>query len=161
VAGMLIGSFAPLLDRARMGDLGLGPYALTAVFAFGVFFSSLVFNIFFMNLPVEGEPVDFGSYFNGSLKQHLLGVGGGVIWCTGVLALMVAGTVPEGVQAPVLTGYLLAQGAPVLAALWGILVFREFKNGDVSVKALGALMLVLFLCGLVMLGLAPLYLRKV
>ncbi len=161
VAGMLIGSFAPMLDKARMGDLGLGPYALSTVFAFGVFFSSLVFNIFFMNLPVEGEPVDLGAYFNGRLKQHLLGVSAGVIWLTGVLALMVAGSVPEQLQVPGLERYLLSQGAPVLTALWGIVVFREFKDGDVRIKTLGALMLVLLLCGMVMIGLAPLYLRKV
>src|SRR4029077_19869007 len=62
VAGLLIGSFTPLLDKARIGDLGLGPYAVGAIFAFGVSYSSFVFNIFFMTLPVEGEPVDFGNY---------------------------------------------------------------------------------------------------
>jgi glucose uptake protein len=161
VGGLLIGGFAPLMGKARMGDLGLGPYALSAVFAFGVFFSSLVFNIFFMNLPVEGEPVDFGAYFSGRLKQHLLGLSAGVIWLTGVLALMVASSVPEQSQIPVLEHYLLAQASPVLTALWGIVVFREFKDGDVRIKTLGALMLVLLLCGMVMIGLAPLYLRKV
>ena len=54
----------------------------------------------------------------------------------------------------------MAQGAPVLAALWGIVVFREFKNSDVRVKVLGTLMLVLFVCGLAMIGLAPQLLRK-
>ena len=161
VGGILIGSFAPLLDRARAGDLGLGPYAASAVFAFGVFFSSLVFNIFFMNLPVEGEPLDFGAYFSGSLKQHLLGASAGFIWLTGVLALMVAGSVPDLAQVPALQRYMLSQGAPVLTALWGIVVFREFKGGDMRVKTLGALMLVLVLCGMVMIGLAPLYLRAV
>jgi glucose uptake protein len=51
--------------------------------------------------------------------------------------------------------FMMAQGSPVLAALWGILVFREFKNSDVRVKVLGTLMLVLFVCGLAMIGLAP------
>ena len=74
---------------------------------------------------------------------------------------MVGTSVPDQLQVPPLTRYLLSRGAPVLAALWGMLVFREFKGDDVRVKTLGALMLVLFLCGLVMIGLAPLYLRKV
>ena len=56
--------------------------------------------------------------------------------------------------------FVLAQGSPVLAALWGILVFREFKNGDIRVKLLGTLMLVLFLCGIAMIGLAPALLRR-
>src|SRR3984893_5335561 len=55
VSGILIGSFGGLMSKAREGDLGLGPYSSTAVFAFGAFFSTFVFNIFFMNLPVEGE----------------------------------------------------------------------------------------------------------
>jgi glucose uptake protein len=55
---------------------------------------------------------------------------------------------------------MLAQGAPVLAALWGIVVFREFKNSDLRVKLMGTLMLVLFLCGMAMIGLAPLFLHK-
>ena len=161
LAGILMGSFMPLLDKSRVGDLGLGPYSLGAIFAFGVFFSSPVFNIFFMNLPVEGNPVDFGSYFKGRIQQHGLGLASGVIWFTGILAALVASSVPDPLQTSPLTRYMLAQGAPVLAALWGIVVFHEFKTSDVRVKALGALMLVLFLCGLAMIGLAPLYLRKV
>ena len=47
-----------------------------------------------------------------------------------------------------------------MAALWGIVVFREFKTSDIRVKLMGTLMLVLFLCGLCMIGLAPLLLRK-
>src|ERR1022692_4190873 len=57
LAGVLIGIFTPLVQKAREGELGLGPYALGFIFAFGIFFSSFVFDIFFMNLPVEGEPV--------------------------------------------------------------------------------------------------------
>ena len=162
VAGLLIGSFGPLLDKARLPDVGLGPYALAAVFAFGVFFSSFVFNIFFMNLPVEGEPADFGWYFNGTAKQHLLGLGAGVVWCTGVVTAMVSSSVPEQFQEiSVLPRFLLLQGSPVLAALWGVLVFREFKIGDIRVKTLGVLMLVMFAFGLVLVGLAPLYVRKI
>ena len=56
--------------------------------------------------------------------------------------------------------FMLAQGSPVLAALWGIVVFREFKNSDMRVKVLGTLMLVLFLCGMAMIGLAPALLRR-
>jgi glucose uptake protein len=160
-AGILIGSFSGLLDKARLGDLGLGPYALSTVFAVGVFISSFVFNIFFMNLPVEGEPVDFGAYFSGRIKQHVWGLVSGMVWLTGILAAMVAISVPDPLQIPPLERYLFQEGAPVLAALWGMLVFREFKDNDFRVKALGALMLILFLCGLVMIGLAPIYMRKV
>ena len=68
------------------GENGLGPYAIGVVFALGVFFSTFVFNLFFMNLPVEGEPLEFLDYFKGLPKQHLLGVAGGIIWCAGTIA---------------------------------------------------------------------------
>jgi glucose uptake protein len=161
VAGLLIACCAPLLDKARLPDVGLGPYALAAIFALGVFLSSLVFNIFLMNLPVEGEPLDFGSYFGGKRKEHLLGLLAGVVWCTGILAAMVSVSVPEEMQGTPLLRFLLMQGAPVLAALWGMLVFRELKGDDIRVKTLGVLMLVLFACGLVLVGLAPLYVRSI
>jgi glucose uptake protein len=161
VAGILMGSFSGLLDKARLGESGLGPYALSTVFAAGVFISSFVFDIFFMNLPVDGDPLDFGAYFGGRLKQHLMGLIAGVVWLTGILAAMVGTSVPEQLQTPPLMSYLLMESAPVLAALWGMLVFRELKNNDIRVKALGMLMLALFLCGLVMIGLSPLYGRKV
>jgi glucose uptake protein len=160
LAGLLIGGFIPLVEKARQGDLGLGPYALGFIFAFGVFFSSFVFDIFFMNLPVEGDPVEFGWYLNGGLKQHLSGLASGFIWYTGLLSAWVCTSVPEAIQGTPLPRFLMAQGSPVLAALWGILVFREFKNSDIRVKLMGTLMLVLFLCGLCMIGLAPLLLRK-
>ena len=159
-AGILIGGFVPLLDKARQGDLGLGPYAAGFIFAFGVFFSTFVYEIFFMNLPVEGEPVEFGAYLNGRLGQHLAGLASGFIWYTGMLPAWVCTSVPETMQGGSTLRFMLAQGSPVLAALWGIVVFREFKNSDMRVKLLGTLMLVLFLCGMAMIGLAPALLRR-
>jgi glucose uptake protein len=160
LAGVLIGIFTPLVQKAREGELGLGPYALGFIFAFGIFFSSFVFDIFFMNLPVEGEPVEFGWYLKGGLRQHLSGLASGFIWYTGIVSAWVCSSVPETMQGTPLPRFLLAQGSPVLAALWGILVFREFKASDIRVKLMGTLMLVLFLCGLCMIGLAPLLMRK-
>ena len=159
-AGMLLGVFTPLVDKARQGDLGLGPYALGAIFAFGVFFSSFVYDIFFMNLPVEGAPVELGGYFSGSLKQHLAGLVSGVIWYAGILSAWLCASVPETIQGEPVLRFGLAQGSPVVAALWGIVVFREFKNSDMRVKVLGTFMLVLLLCGIAMFGMAPMFLRK-
>jgi glucose uptake protein len=159
-AGLFIGGFAPLVDKARQGDIPLGPYALGAVFAFGVFFSSFVFDIFFMNLPVEGAPLEFGGYLRGGLRQHLSGLVSGVVWYTGIMLAWVCSSVPEAIQAEPALGFGLAQASPVVAALWGIVVFREFKNSDVRLKVLGMLMLVTFLCGIAMIGLAPTFLKK-
>ena len=67
---------------------------------------------------------------------------------------------PETIQGTPTLRFALTQGSPVVAALWGILIFRELKGGDMRLKMLATLMLVFFLCGLAMIGLAPLFLQK-
>jgi glucose uptake protein len=161
VSGLLLGSFWPLLDKARQGELGLGPYAIGAIFAFGIFFSTFVFNIFFMNLPVEGDPVDIGGYFSARAKQHIWGLLGGVIWCSGTIAGMVALATPEVQQGNPGLRAVLAQAAPLLTALLGIFVWRELKGADIRVRAMTVLMVVLYGCGMVLLSVAPLYVRRV
>src|SRR5207244_8899210 len=116
-------------------------------FAFGVFFTTPVFSIFFMNLPVEGDALDFGAFFSAKGKQHLLGIFAGIVWLTGILAAMVVGSVPEQIQGSPLLRYMLGNCWPLLAALWGMLVFREFKGADIRVKIMGVLMMVLYICG--------------
>ncbi len=160
VAGLLIGAFVPLVDKARAGDLGLGPYAAGALFAFGVFASSFIYDIFLMNLPIEGEAVEFTAYLDGKLKQHLSGVISGIVCYSGILMAWICVSVPENLQGTALNRFMLLQGSPVVASLWGMLVFREFKESDVRVKIMGTLMIVMFLCGMAMIGLSPTYLRK-
>jgi glucose uptake protein len=157
--GVLMGLFYPLVEKGKAGDVGLGPYAIAVVFAAGVFFSTFVFNLFFMNLPVEGEPVEFGDYFKGSLSQHLLGVAGGSIWIVGTVASFAAASAPDTVHVGPAISYAVGQGATMVSALWGILVWKEFKGADARVKALVIVMLVLFVAGLAMVSTAPLFAR--
>jgi glucose uptake protein len=56
--------------------------------------------------------------------------------------------------------FLLNQGVPVVAALWGLLVWREFRGGDMRVKTMSVLMLALFVGGLALLSLAPVHVPK-
>jgi glucose uptake protein len=155
--GVLMGSFTPLMDKAHAGDVGMGPYALAGMFALGIFITTPIFNIFFMNLPVEGEPVDLSSYVESRAKQHLLGMLGGVIWLTGILAAMVAGSAPDQIQGSPLLHFILGQTWPILAALWGALAFHELRGSDIRVKIMTMLMIVLFICGVGMIALSPLY----
>ena len=157
VAGLPMGSFYPLLDTGRRGDMGLGPYALAVIFALGVFFSTFVFNLFFMNLPVKGEPVEVLDYLRGTLRQHLLGLAGGVIWTTGTISSFVAASASGEVQVGPAVSSALGQGATVVAALWGLLVWKEFSEADGRVKLLLVLMLVSFAAGLGLVSVAPLY----
>src|SRR5579885_2539996 len=156
-SGLLMGSFYPLVEQGKKGDLGLGPYAIGFVFALGIFLSTFVFNLFFMNLPVEGRPVEMLEYFRGGWRQHLLGLAGGLIWCTGTIANFVAASTPPEVQVGPAISYALGQGATMVSALWGILVWKEFAGADTKVKALVAAMLGLFVCGLALVSIAPLF----
>ena len=55
--------------------------------------------------------------------------------------------------------YALGQGATMVSALWGLFLWKEFEGADFRVKTLLYLMIALFLIGLGMVSLAPLYLR--
>jgi glucose uptake protein len=137
----------------------MGPYAIGVVFALGVLFSTPVFNLFFMNLPVQGEPVEIPAYFQGSLKDHLLGWLGGIIWMTGATANFVASSAPPEVQVGPATSYAIGQGATMISTLWGVLVWKEFAGADTKIKLLLVLMVALFLCGLTMVAVGPQFSR--
>jgi glucose uptake protein len=154
-SGVLMGCFYPLVAKGQQGDLGLGPYAISVMFAIGVFFSTFVFNLFFMNLPVEGEPLDFLDYFRGRPAAHLMGFFGGAIWIVGGVASFVASSA-ETVHIGPAVSYAMGQGSTLISALWGIFVWREFRGADPKTRALLGLMLVLFAAGLALISVAPL-----
>jgi glucose uptake protein len=163
-SGVLMGSFYPLVVMSKSsewggtaGENGLGPYAIGVVFALGVFFSTFIFNLFFMNLPVEGDPLEFLDYFKGRPKQHILGVIGGIIWCGGTIANFAASSAPEAVQVGPAISLALGQGAAMVSALWGLFVWKEFEGADSRIKALLLIMFFLFIAGLTMVSVAPLY----
>jgi glucose uptake protein len=147
-SGLLLGSFLPVVDMSRYG-VGMGPYAIGFAFALGIFASTFVFNLFFMNLPVQGEPIDMTDYFRqGSWRQHLLGIGGGLIWFGGMIANLAAAGAEQQARVGSSVGYAIGQGAIVIGTLCGLLVWKEYAGADFRVKNLLYLMLGLFVCGL-------------
>jgi len=160
ISGVLMGSFYPLVEMGKAGETGLGPYAIAFIFSLGVFISTFVFNLYFMNLPVQGEPVEMLEYFRGSLGVHLLGVLGGVIWCAGTIANFVAASAPAEIQLGPAVSYAIGQGATMISALWGLLLWKEFAGASASVRTLLVLMFILFLSGLGLVSIAPLYVAK-
>jgi glucose uptake protein len=156
-SGILMGLFFPLVAAGQEGELGLGPYAIMVIFGVGVFFSTFVFNMFFLNLPVEGDPADPRDYFRARPIQHFWGLLGGAIWLGGAICAFVAASAPEQVHIGPAVSYAMGQGATLISALWGLLVWKEFKGGDMRVKLLLALMLALFAGGLTLVSLAPLH----
>jgi len=53
--------------------------------------------------------------------------------------------------------YAIGQGATMVSALWGLLVWHEFRGARPNVKVLLGLMLALFVAGLILVSIAPLY----
>ncbi len=154
-----MGSFYPLVQIARTGEDGVQPYADALLFAAGVFFSTFLFNFFFMMMPVQGDSVGVPDFFRGTKKQHLLGVVGGIIWCIGAISNFTASSAPAHVQVGPAVSYAMGQGATLVSALWGLLVWKEFEGAQPKVKQLLTLMLILFAVGLGMVSIAPLYAR--
>ncbi|MEO7652551.1 MAG: AcrB/AcrD/AcrF family protein [Bryobacteraceae bacterium] len=157
-SGLLMGSFFPLVEIGKGHGAGMGPYAIGFVFAVGVFLSTFVFNLFFMNLPVQGEPVEVLDYFRGgSLRLHLLGLLGGIIWFAGAIASFVAASAEPPAQVGPAVSYAIGQGATLVSVLWGLLVWKEFSGADFRVKILLSLTVLLFICGLALVSIAPIY----
>lgn len=153
LAGLLMSWFSPLVNRvvdmsfmqgATAPALGMmTPYTGFFVFACGVFASNFVFNTLAMKKPVAGEPVKGADWFRGSLPLHLVGVLGGSIWATGtLLAFVTAGTAGAAIS------YALGQGATLVSALWGILVWKEFAGAPRTSHVLNLAMILLFVAGL-------------
>jgi glucose uptake protein len=157
ISGVLMGSFYPLVEMARAGDDGVRPYDDALLFAGGVFVTTFLFNFFFMLMPIHGNPVSIMSYFRGTKKQHLLGVLGGVIWCAGAVSNFVASSAPTSVQVGPAVSYAMGQGATMVSALWGLLVWKEFAGATAQVRMLLGLMIALFIVGLGLVSIAPLY----
>jgi glucose uptake protein len=146
-SGIALGVSGPLVTESMSSEVGASAYGAFLLFSASALISSLFFVPFFLNFPVQGEPVQVRQYFKGTKKQHLLGLFAGILLGTGVLAKMVAagGNPPSGVQP--LLAYVLGGSAAVLAALWGLIPWREFKGASSRVVMMLLSGLVLYLAG--------------
>ena len=150
VAGILMSFFYRFIAAAMDLDNFVAPAAgkmtpYTAVFIFscGIFLSNFVFNTILMRRPFEGPPTSYAEYFKGRLPVHLVGVLGGVIWGIGnSLNLIAAGKAGPAIS------YGLGQGATLVAALWGVFIWKEFRGAPKAVSTLIAAMFVLFVVGI-------------
>jgi len=121
----------------------LTPYSAFFIFSIGIFVSNFVFNTLIMKRPFEGNPVQYRDYFRGKSKTHLVGVLGGCIWALGTsLSYIAAGKAGAAIS------YALGQGAPMIAAIWGVFIWKEFKGASRQVNILLGLMFLQFIIGL-------------
>jgi len=139
VSGVLMGLWAPFVTHSMTTGHALGPYSVAVFLTLGAFLSCFVWNLYFMKHPLVGEPVGFGGFFRGPASGHLLGLLGGFIWGTGTVFNLVAASFTG-----VAISYAIGQSAPMVAALWGILAWKEFEGSGSRAKAYLALMFVFY-----------------
>ena len=150
VAGTLMAFFyrfvAASMDLENFAAPAAGkvtPYTAIVIFSLGVLLSNFVFNTLVMKKPFVGEPVSYKQYFAGNFKTHLVGIVGGEIWCLGTAFSNIASG-----KAGAAISYALGQGAPLIAAIGGVFIWKEFKGANKQVYGLLGVMFVLFVAGL-------------
>ncbi len=154
LCGILMGRFYEFVARSfpktvegwKAADYGglLTPYTALVFFALGLFLSSFVFNTLIMLRPFSGPPVPLGDYFRkGTPWLHVVGILGGMIWGVGMSLNIIA----AGPAGPAIS-YGLGQGATMVAAMWGVFIWREFKTAPRGTNRLLTWMFVFFLVGL-------------
>ena len=150
IAGVLMSFFyrfiSASMDLDNFENPGVGkmtPYTAVFIFSCGIFASNFVFNTILMKKPFDGAPVSYSDYFSGKFKTHLTGIFGGLIWGVGnSLNLIAAGKAGAAIS------YGLGQGATLIAALWGVFIWKEFKHAPKSINTLLTLMFLLFVIGI-------------
>jgi glucose uptake protein len=140
VAESMVTSFR----RPEAGQLT--PFSAMLVFTLAILLSNFLWNTFFMYKPVSGSPTTYGEYVSkGSPRLHLVGILGGLIWCVGMTMSLIASE-----QAGFAISYGLGQGATMVAAAWGVFVWKEFAGAPAGTGRLLAAMFALFITGLAM-----------
>ena len=151
IAGIVMSFFSSFVMRGMGNVTGevpfvhpyATPYTASVIFTLGVLLSNLLFNTIVMKKPFVGEPVTYQQYFAGNAKTHLVGMLGGAIWCLGTALSYITSK-----AAGPAVSYALGQGAPMIAAIWGVFVWKEFKGSNNKVYGLLGLMFLFFIVGL-------------
>ncbi|RLD52100.1 MAG: multidrug DMT transporter permease [Bacteroidetes bacterium] len=149
LGGILMGFFYRFVAASMATDFAnpevgrLTPYTASVIFALGLLLSNFVWNTFFMYKPISGDRATYRDYFKkGGTKLHMIGILGGMIWSLGMSFSIIASG-----QAGYAISYGLGQGATLIAALWGVFIWKEFGNAE-GLKGLLLAMFLFFLAGL-------------
>ena len=147
VSGLLMGSWSPFTAAAMAAGPGqLTPYTSTVFFTLAALLSTIPFNLYFMRKPLVGQPISMAGYFQGGANWHILGLVGGFIWSVGTAFNLIAGRVVGFAIA-----YAIGQSAPMIAALWGIFVWKEFAGASSKAKMYLALMFIFYVAAIAVL----------
>jgi glucose uptake protein len=158
IAGVAMGFFYRFVAASLSADFvhpeagKMTPYTAVVIFSVGLFLSSFLWNTLVMVKPFVGTPVPFRDYFTkGTARLHAIGILGGVIWSVGMsFSIIASGAAGAAIS------YGLGQGATMVAALWGVFIWKEFKAAPAGTNKLIALMFAFFIVGLTLIIIARL-----
>jgi len=149
VGGVMMGLFyrfvaaSMSLDFVNIEAGKFTPYSAVVFFSLGLLLSNFLWNSLVMAKPFTGDPVKYSDYFKGSAKLHMIGILGGVIWSIGMsFSIIASGAAGFAIS------YGLGQGATMIAAMWGVFVWKEFKDAPQGTNKMLATMFALFIVGL-------------
>jgi glucose uptake protein len=157
LCGVLMGFFYRFVARSMSPDFAtleagkLGPYSAVFFFSLGLVASNFVLNTLIMKRPVQGEPLSMRQYFQGGPRLHAIGILGGGIWGVGMMLSILASG-----EAGFAISYGLGQGATLVAAVWGVFIWKEFKGASPGTGRLILLMFLGYVAGLALIILARL-----
>ena len=102
------------------------PYSTLFLFATGVVVSTPLYLPIlrkYASMPADGDIW----YVDVSRKNHRIGQFGGMVWCLGMASsLLTSGTAGFAIS------YGLGQGATIIAMLWGVFAWHEFRGAPSS-----------------------------
>ena len=145
VSGVLMGLWSPFMTYAMTRGQSLTPYSAATFLTLGALLSCFLWNVYFMKKPLVGEPVGFDGFFRAPASAHLLGLLGGFIWGTGTVFNLVAGKTTTFA-----VSYAIGQSAPMVAALWGLFVWKEFAGSESRAKVYLGLMFVFYILAILL-----------
>jgi len=149
ISGFLMGVFAPFITRAMTHGNTLTPYTSAVFLTLGAFLCCFVFNTVLMRKPIVGSPVAAGDYFRAPAAYHALGLLGGAIWGIGTVFNFVAASLVG-----VAISYAIGQASPMVACLWGVFVWKEFRGANMRAKGYLGAMFAAYVMALVLIALA-------
>lgn len=125
IAGVFVGLFYPLFDRALdPKDIQkLNPTLASTFLGLGIAFCQGFLGPVLFKKPIFGHPLDFRSYFQAPYRHHVLGVLGGVFWFAGLVLKLHAENTPHE-----LAIFFIVQTVPLVVFLYGIFLWKEIPK---------------------------------
>jgi len=142
VAGVLVGCFPPFVARAIRGPAALDSYAVSFYFMVGAMAATFLTVPILLAHPLFGDKGTLRDYRRGSLAWHVLGMASGGIWCFGTVANFLSAKLVG-----VAISWGIGSSASMVAALWGIFLWKEFAKSGRNARVLITVSLACYLAG--------------